>query len=140
MMLANVEERTFIVLKGAFFETSFHNDRLIIYRNNTTCFLKRFFWNQCLSHFKSGKFLRYSGGKWKASTDIFKSVGSRAVGLHIALPGLCGSPGLTLECDLYRGQERQLPWPYAIPSPIASLFSPPVSLSSLSFLPSDLAG
>lgn len=41
MMLANAEDKTFILLKGALFETSFHNDRLFIYRNNTTYLKKK---------------------------------------------------------------------------------------------------
>lgn len=107
-------------------------------------FLKKFFWNQSLSHFKSGKFLRYSGGTEKGSTNTFKSVGSWAIGLQIASPVLCGSSGLTLGSNLHRERWRgcwRLPchMQFHLPSPPYSLLLS-LSLSSLSFLPSDLAG
>ena len=139
-MLANAKERTFIVLKGALFETSFHNDRLFIYRSNTTCFLKKNSFGITV-WVKSGKFLRYSRGRQKGSTDTLKSVGSRAVGLQIALPVLCGPTGLTLGCNLYREGWRgcwQLPQPCPervhLPCLPYSLLSP-LSISSLLFLP-----
>lgn len=137
-MLAN-EERTFIMLKGALFETSFHNDRLFIYRSKTTCFWKKILLES--QSVKSGKFLRYSRGRQKGFTDTFKSVGSWADGLQIALPVLCGPTGLTLGCNLYGedwGVCWQLPQPcpvrFHLPSlPYSLLFS--LSISSLIFLP-----
>lgn len=139
-MLANAEERTFIVLKGALFETSFHNDRLFIYRSNTTCFFKKILL-EITVWLKSGKFLRYSRGRQKGFADTFKAVGSQAVGLQIALPVLCGPTSLTLGCNLYREGWRgcwQLPQPcpvrFHLPSlPYSLLFS--LSISSRIFLP-----
>lgn len=62
MMLMNAEENTFILLKGALFEISFHNDRLFIYRN-TLPTLKKDPSGIILylNHFISGKFLNSSG-------------------------------------------------------------------------------
>ena len=119
-----------------------HETSLVIhgYRSNTTCFLKKNSFGITV-WVKSGKFLRYSRGRQKGSTDTLKTVGSRAVGLQIALPVLCGPTGLTLGCNLYREGWRgcwQLPQPCPervhLPCLPYSLLSP-LSISSLLFLP-----
>lgn len=135
MMRTNVEERTSILLKGAWFETSFHNNRLFIYSNNTTCFLKILLESKS-EHFITGKFLRYTGDRQKGSAHVFKSVGSWAAELHRALPVLCGFPagGRPGQHSVLRGLEgiRSCPYQVTLPSQITPC-SLLLSFPSLSF-------